>query len=205
MTITVSFLFHYDRCHLSLSFFLYFILFHFTKNFFRHPSHSQSYRLVRWLMSKASYNRRCAAVQPRSTAEVQRLSDPPASERWEKTELSPLNNGKFTAKPVSALDDILSFPQTDHPIGSNYRLCRMCLHIARPSFCLPAAAGPAVPSRCIMWARCLPHVCLRLIINSLARSLAGPPFSLSLLFGHEAPRLPGCAASSWTWAKSQMN
>lgn len=56
----------------------------FTKNFFHHPSLSQSYRLVRWLMSKASYNRRSAAVQPRSTAEVQRLSDPPAREGWEK-------------------------------------------------------------------------------------------------------------------------
>lgn len=66
--------FHKNRCNPLF----------FTKNFFHHPSLLQSYRLVRWLMSKASYNRRSAAVQPRSTAEVQRLSDPPAREGWEK-------------------------------------------------------------------------------------------------------------------------
>lgn len=57
----------------------------------------------------------------------------------------------------------------DHPIGSNYRLCSMCLYIVWPV--LPAAVGPCIPSQAVMEARCLP-VCLRLIINSLTQNFS---------------------------------
>lgn len=57
----------------------------------------------------------------------------------------------------------------DHPIGSNYRLCSMCLYIVWPL--LPAAVGPCIPSQAVMEARCLP-VCLRLIINSLTQTFS---------------------------------